>query len=1007
MIPIQLTVKGLYSYQDLTRIDFEPLVQARLFGIFGAVGSGKSAILEAIMFVLYDRTTRLNKAGDDRYYNMMNLQSNELVIDFIFKAGVNHQKKYRFYFKARRHPKDFGKVEVKDRSHYLWDKNDWVPISDPNVLGMTYENFMQTVIIPQGKFREFIDQKPAARTQMLKELFHLEKYELAPQAFGLLHEAKDQLTFLEGQLSQYSEINDEWLSDLQNQTELLQKQVNIDSTKTRDLSDKEAGMEVLRLKTEELQEAASLSKTLQNDKEFFEGKEHQLRRFEKVQRLFRTKIELQRNYLVELKSKQQNLGSLENNIKEQQAELESVQKNWEQVQQKIKSKELWLQETADLNLIIEYQASQREYDSISQQWTIMQDETSQLKQKEEALSENIALAEKNVKELGESQASYQQWLSASRWWEREQELEDRKQRYTQEWEQIDREVQDMVRSQRLLAVNEAALKNTTIEIEQLQQQLQSLRIQEDWEVHAKHLKEGKPCPLCGSSHHPKVLSSRKLESQIQPLQNKLKELLEEEKTLRKKLEDYRILNSNIKLKSQQGNQTKKKLLELATQMAKHQDTFPVPGLEIERPQDWQTVLEQKKQQAHQGHQSQERLNQLQESYRQLNDRLSEASAQLHETGKLREKQSGALDQKLELVRSLKYQDYIDRDAAELRQLLKAKTNQIQQAEARFEQVSTKLQVLSQELTRQKALWESQQQQVNELLDKSGELETDLQKLCKNEAFKNLAEIQKILSLELDAEQERKEISDFNKNLSLAKTKVAQLQKEIGQRVYDELQHRETKDELEITMVQLDSNRKKLAGIQHSLQEKQQQLIQKKELQEKQKQLTLRKQHIQEISNLLRGSGFINFISSTYLQNLCKVANSRFTKLTGNRLSLELNEHNDFMVRDYLNDGKLRLLKTLSGGQIFQASLCLALSLAENVKSFNQADQSFFFLDEGFGSLDRSSMQVVIEALKSLQQENRIVGIISHVEELQQEVDVYLSVMQQGEKGSFVVPSWDL
>ncbi len=84
MIPVQLTIKGLYSYTDSQSIDFQPLVAAKLFGIFGPVGSGKSAILEAIMFVLFDRSNRLNKAGDDRYYNMMNLLSNEMIIDFIF-----------------------------------------------------------------------------------------------------------------------------------------------------------------------------------------------------------------------------------------------------------------------------------------------------------------------------------------------------------------------------------------------------------------------------------------------------------------------------------------------------------------------------------------------------------------------------------------------------------------------------------------------------------------------------------------------------------------------------------------------------------------------------------------------------------------------------------------------------------------------------------------------------------------------------------------------------------
>ena len=87
MIPIQLTLQGLYSYQEKQSIDFTRLTEASIFGIFGPVGSGKSAILEAITYALYGKTDRLNLSGDNRYYNMMNLKSNELFIEFSFSAG--------------------------------------------------------------------------------------------------------------------------------------------------------------------------------------------------------------------------------------------------------------------------------------------------------------------------------------------------------------------------------------------------------------------------------------------------------------------------------------------------------------------------------------------------------------------------------------------------------------------------------------------------------------------------------------------------------------------------------------------------------------------------------------------------------------------------------------------------------------------------------------------------------------------------------------------------------
>ena len=107
----------------------------------------------------------------------------------------------------------------------------------------------------------------------------------------------------------------------------------------------------------------------------------------------------------------------------------------------------------------------------------------------------------------------------------------------------------------------------------------------------------------------------------------------------------------------------------------------------------------------------------------------------------------------------------------------------------------------------------------------------------------------------------------------------------------------------------------------------------------------------------------------------------------------------------LNGGELRDVRTLSGGQTFQAALCLALALSDHIQSRNAARQNFFFLDEGFGSLDRESLHIVFETLKALRKENRIVGIISHVEELQQEIDVFLKVENRAEEGSVVVESW--
>ncbi|MCY7359311.1 MAG: SMC family ATPase, partial [Rudanella sp.] len=139
--------------------------------------------------------------------------------------------------------------------------------------------------------------------------------------------------------------------------------------------------------------------------------------------------------------------------------------------------------------------------------------------------------------------------------------------------------------------------------------------------------------------------------------------------------------------------------------------------------------------------------------------------------------------------------------------------------------------------------------------------------------------------------------------------------------------------------------------------------------------------------------------------LCESANDRFFKLTNNQLKLELDDKNNFLLRDYLNGGEVRSVKTLSGGQTFQAALSLALALSDNIQHLTKAKQNLFFLDEGFGTLDKDALQTVFKTLKALRAENRVVGIISHVEELQYEVDNYIRA-EVTEEGSRIVRSWE-
>jgi exonuclease SbcC len=125
-------------------------------------------------------------------------------------------------------------------------------------------------------------------------------------------------------------------------------------------------------------------------------------------------------------------------------------------------------------------------------------------------------------------------------------------------------------------------------------------------------------------------------------------------------------------------------------------------------------------------------------------------------------------------------------------------------------------------------------------------------------------------------------------------------------------------------------------------------------------------------------------------------------MTRNQLILTINDNFDFEVIDNLNEGRRRSVKTLSGGQIFQVSLALALALAESVQVKSKAKQHFFFIDEGFGTQDSEAVNMVYETLQNLNKENKVVGIISHVDELKERIPMSLSVVKDADQGSLLV-----
>ncbi len=146
---------------------------------------------------------------------------------------------------------------------------------------------------------------------------------------------------------------------------------------------------------------------------------------------------------------------------------------------------------------------------------------------------------------------------------------------------------------------------------------------------------------------------------------------------------------------------------------------------------------------------------------------------------------------------------------------------------------------------------------------------------------------------------------------------------------------------------------------------------------------------ERLKKLLEANKFMEFIAEEYLQNVAQNAGARLLSLTSGKYFLRYD--GGFAVGDNLNGGVLRGVHTLSGGEVFLVSLSLALALSAEICARSSRPMEFFFLDEGFGTLDSSLVDTVMDSLEKLRSEHFSIGIISHVEELKHRVEKKISV----------------
>jgi len=159
-----------------------------------------------------------------------------------------------------------------------------------------------------------------------------------------------------------------------------------------------------------------------------------------------------------------------------------------------------------------------------------------------------------------------------------------------------------------------------------------------------------------------------------------------------------------------------------------------------------------------------------------------------------------------------------------------------------------------------------------------------------------------------------------------------------------------------------------------------------------------------VAQELRGDRFVAYLLHESMQLLAVDASERLTQFSNGRYELIANE-DEFMVVDHLNGDEQRPVRTLSGGETFLASLALALALSEHLPEISGTGGAVsldsLFLDEGFGALDAEALDLAVQGLETLAEGSRMIGVISHVEELSERFLDRIRV-EKGINGSTVV-----
>ena len=736
MIPIKLSIQGLYSYQKIQEVDFQRLTGSSVFGIFGKVGSGKTSLLEAISFALYGETERLN-SRDNRPYNMMNLKSKHLLIDFEFQAGPDQQV-YKFVYEAKRHPKKHHEIGPGERRLFIWQGTDWHPIGNEKedvailskqIIGLDYENFKRTIIIPQNQFREFLELSPAERTKMMNQLFKLDQYDLAGRV-GKLNKANDnQLAELRGLLSPLETVTPEAVEQAKSAIDELHEQVAEKTGQLDKLIPIEQQLLHLQKQNDSLVWAqGELDRWVAHEPEFRRIQED-ISRFEQCRLLFQADLanadKLQNRQTELLDSSQKG----QNKLDTLTTRLPALQEVYKATKTAYENRNSVQKQVDELDTVQQIRTLQDSIERLSKNQTFLESQRATYKtqleeykaerKKQQILIDNQFGLESTVERL----YKIQNWFSVYKSLKKQADtLQEQLDKHDAKIRTLKQRKDDALTGfpewidltlKTLPAHIDQALERLKISRKQSEDAYQSLVFKRELQHYAESLTDGIPCPLCGATHHPARQHDGTTEAEAQQAGESLKKV-------RQQIEDttaLRLLVNGLETELRAVLDNSKLLTndrgELVQQLTAHEDLFVWPEFTREHEGAVEEAIVQEGT-------YQNQLKDAQNAVRELNKTIDEAETELTKiTEALATTNTGIaglngqLKPQVESLEHYKLLDVMDWDLAQIDEVRQLLTQQYGQIKSDFDEAEKCRNEAEKE---QAALQEQVQQLTKQLAD---------------------------------------------------------------------------------------------------------------------------------------------------------------------------------------------------------------------------------------------------------------------------------------------------